>query len=166
MNCKQEEKEIAKQEALYILDKYKITEPPINPIEIAKEEGLQVYSLKFDEDMKDVSGFIHHDTRSICINKLETFPPRRIFTIAHELGHYFLHKKDGYQRDISMRKSIQNIPNIYETQANIFAANLLVPKYLLDKYYEGYTITQLSMLFCVSKPVMQIRLIEEYGSER
>ncbi|MDO5052103.1 MAG: ImmA/IrrE family metallo-endopeptidase [Pseudoclavibacter sp.] len=47
------------------------------------------------------------------------------FTIAHELGHYFLHyllpKKSGPER---FRRGARNRA---ETQANIFAASLLMP---------------------------------------
>ena len=49
---------------------------------------------------------------------------RDVFTIAHELGHYFLHAEGGKKR-ISVRREGNNRA---ELEANWFAANFLLPK--------------------------------------
>jgi len=49
-----------------------------------------------------------------------------------------------------------------EKEANCFAANLLVPKYLLDKYKDK-DVADLAKLFNVSKDVIRFRLKSEYG---
>jgi len=57
---------------------------------------------------------------------LSTFtgPLRDRFTIAHELGHYFLHSKQG---EIPIRASRKGSGRL-EWEANWFAAALLMPK--------------------------------------
>jgi len=50
-----------------------------------------------------------------------------------------------------------------EAEANTFAANLLVPRFMLNKYWEAFSATQLSELFVVSMPVIRNRISFEYG---
>ena len=53
-------------------------------------------------------------------------PQRRRFTIAHELGHFFLH----YDFDESPRewRFTRGGSDLAETQANVFASSLLMPE--------------------------------------
>ena len=84
---------------------------------------------------------------------------RKIFTLAHELGHYFLHshqgvkyRTDGYKYDI--RKE-----SIEEVEANYFAGTLLMPKGLiLKKVAEGLSTQELANYFGVSKTAIRVRL--------
>ena len=48
------------------------------------------------------------------------------FTIAHELGHYFLHYL--HRRDESVASFGRGMRNQVETQANVFASSLLMPQ--------------------------------------
>jgi Zn-dependent peptidase ImmA (M78 family) len=52
------------------------------------------------------------------------------FTIAHELGHYFLHYRAPETHRVGERISIFTRlgRNVAETQANVFASNLLMPE--------------------------------------
>lgn len=55
---------------------------------------------------------------------------RRRFTIAHEIGHYILHPREGLDReDTSANFTLWNDPG-EETEANVFAAELLMPEFL------------------------------------
>ena len=137
-------------------------QPPVNPFYIAKKENLRVNAVKFPLEHKFISGFINYKEKAIYINTLEKFLPRRIFTIAHELGHYFLHRNDIKSYRISMRDTSKQGVSMEETQANIFAGNLLVPKFMLDRF-ENFSVYDLSVLFAVSKEVINIRLDQEYG---
>ena len=67
------------EKSLGVLEKYELTEPPVDPIYITEQEGLTVKLCPFPEQYKNVSGFIHYDTKSIYINELEDFLPRRFF---------------------------------------------------------------------------------------
>ncbi|WP_219082583.1 ImmA/IrrE family metallo-endopeptidase, partial [Shewanella algae] len=62
-----------------------------------------------------------------------THPGRTKFTLAHELGHYFVHRNQMSQSSFECGESDmldgnQDVINI-ETEANIFAANLLMPNH-------------------------------------
>ena len=68
-------------------------------------------------------------------------PNRRTFTIAHELGHYLLHesetmhldsRKDGYTLQLRSPASATG-ESMNEREANLFAAELLMPARFLAK---------------------------------
>ena len=157
----------AKQKAESVLKKHEIVKAPVNPIEIAKKEGLDVSLYEFKE-YKQISGFINYKLNKIYINSLDKFLPRQIFTIAHELGHHFLHRElTEYKYKVSMRDTTKNETTIEEVQANIFAANLLVPSKFLHEFYQKrneYSIYSIAIAFGVSKQVIENRLCQEYGS--
>jgi hypothetical protein len=50
---------------------------------------------------------------------------RQRFTVAHELGHFFMHKKPIVDRARVLRRSLQW--DRKELEANVFAAELLTP---------------------------------------
>ena len=57
-------------------------------------------------------------------------PGRRRFTIAHEIGHFTLHPREGLDReDTAANFTLWNDPG-EETEANVFAAELLMPEFL------------------------------------
>lgn len=57
-------------------------------------------------------------------------PARRSFTIAHEIGHYVLHPRTGLERDDTAKNfSLWNDAG-EESEANKFAAELLMPEFL------------------------------------
>jgi Zn-dependent peptidase ImmA (M78 family) len=68
------------------------------------------------------------------------------FTLAHEVGHWFLHKKeyesikyDSEADFIKIQKSLKDEHRKwFEIQANIFAAVLLVPTDVLEKLTQKY----------------------------
>jgi len=105
----------------------------IDPFEIAKKEGITVIPSKH----LDVNGQIHKDpkTEEVIIEyDISMHPNRQRFTLAHELGHYFLgHLDDGniHFRDPAQNFNLDNY-DPYESEANKFAANLLMPKEKID----------------------------------
>ena len=73
------------------------------------------------------------------INEENDSYERRMFTLAHEIGHIVLHKeliqKKGGQ-DIAYRMDLQSSSDIkMEREANEFAANLLMPQQLFRWLY-------------------------------
>ena len=156
--------EDAKEKALEVLEEYGLTEPPVNPAYIAEKENLTVKLHPFPKPHRGISGFIHYTSKTIYINEFESFIPKRIFTIAHELGHYFLHKdwiENNYR--IAMRNTggIRIKNSIEETEANTFAANLLVPDFMLNIYKKVSLPYNLAILFGVSEPVIRFRMDQE-----
>ena len=106
---------------------------------------------------------------SIIINKNKP-KTRQNFTIAHELGHYFLHKEiikseevlvDGdnsLDNNILFRLDAAET-SMVETEANNFAAALIMPESLVRKAWEDLAdIEEMASVFKVSPSAMSIRL--------
>jgi Zn-dependent peptidase ImmA (M78 family) len=117
-----------------------------------------------------ISGMLERVGNSFLITLNETDPlTRQRFTLAHELGHYMLHRDlvgNGVDDDCAYRSTqigkYHNtlIGSAEETEANKFAANLLMPKDLVNSEWEktGATVQSLAELFQVSEQAMSIRL--------
>lgn len=96
---------------------------------------------------------------AITVNAIEPRFRQR-FTIAHELGHFVLHRNEapeGVTDDTFYRSALSDKR---EAEANAFAANLLMPWHLIDKYVDSGVRTpqELAKLFGVSDVAMNIRL--------
>lgn len=59
-------------------------------------------------------------------------PERRNFTIAHELGHFLLHRNKQSQFVDRADNMLDNTINEFEMQANAFAAELLLPESVIN----------------------------------
>lgn len=83
---------------------------------------------------------------------------RRNFSIAHELGHYFLHSEQGKKPIIANRDT--STPA--EWEANWFAASLLMPEQDLRKDWDEasfrFSHTRLLEKYKVSPAALRIRL--------
>lgn len=80
---------------------------------------------------------------------------RQRFTIAHELGHLMLHPLGTTFRDINSTNSF----NKQESQANRFAADLLMPEWMVRAYLSSTESPEaLASVFDVSAQAMTIRL--------
>jgi hypothetical protein len=85
-----------------------------------------------------VSGELRIREREIHVNAAEgrRWPRRRRFTIAHEIGHWVLHRDDI--ADLVVTRTIEHVPRdaeqattpekVREREANRFAAELLMPE--------------------------------------
>lgn len=143
---------------------------PFKEIE-KKHPDLKIYL----SDMEDeISGAILYDKKkdefkvTINQNKSKT---RQYFTIAHELGHYFLHgekiRKDGYlvDNDQSLSDEIilyrldSRVDTQVEFEANQFAATLIMPEEVVRKAWKIIqNVEECARLFQVSVSAMSIRL--------
>jgi Zn-dependent peptidase ImmA (M78 family) len=101
----------------------------------------------------------------IGINSGEA-PVRQRFTIAHELGHFFLHpQKDAFVDYRDNSRDVMRTPR--EQQANMFAAALLMPGELLQKDVRPFASVGLSedrlyalaRRYMVSEDAMRFRLM-------
>ena len=160
--------------ALELLERYEITNPPIPIEKIAKKIGLNIVTFKFEDDIAGAL-IIEKETGTIGINPTNTIERRR-FTIAHELGHYLMHKigneffvdKDFLVKWRNASTSKYNdIEKTQEIEANAFAAAILMPKNLIiaeiekstmKNLGEGELITELANRFKVSTIAMSYRL--------
>ncbi len=147
-----------------IIDDLGIASPPVNPVDVARQLGVDVEFVTFGGKYYNISGFYDCETTSILVNA-EEYPLRQTFTVAHELGHHMLHREWAKTSDYTMlmRDADYNGRETHEKEANAFAGNLLVPRFMLDRYWQTTSIEGLSKLFAVSVPVIKNRLALEYG---
>jgi Zn-dependent peptidase ImmA (M78 family) len=85
---------------------------------------------------------------------------RKMFTIAHEFGHWMLHRPyfEADKKAYAVLPRFQNPKaNTFEREANCFAAELLVPKKLLLPVRTA-GVAKLADLFGVSREMMENRL--------
>jgi len=125
----------AQREATKLLERYGDS-VPVDVVQIAKECGLTIRKEDLEEE---VSGMlvIQDDHAVIGVNK-NHHPNRQRFTVAHELGHFLLHAKSSqifvdaspvFYRDEQSSEGTKT----QEIEANIFAAELLMPEAALKE---------------------------------
>jgi len=129
------------------------------PIEkIVDHYGFRVAYLNQPSDR--FSGILHRGKKAIGINKNHHLFRQR-FSLAHELGHYFLDHPDVEEEIPDEENSL--LFKIYENEADEFAGELLVPKDLLKRIFKDTPdIDSLKTKFQVSQHVIIIQ-ISKYG---
>lgn len=148
--------------ALDVLDRYNVSEPVVDVIKIAKGEGINVEEIQMPEKYAGVAGFYDENKRTIYVNR-EDGPVRKQFSIAHELGHFFLGHKNY---DVLFR--VPHEKAIYpdgEKEANSFASHLLMPEFMVREYLKKYNLTKndyvrMSKIFGV--PITSMKHTLEY----
>lgn len=103
------------------------------------------------------------NNQAVCtINSSDSWVRRR-FTLAHELGHYVLDHGSGF-RDTAY--SFEVTPDYRETEANYFAAELLMPTEYIQNYLQqnnvnidnNWSIREMANFFDVSERAIYVRL--------
>ena len=140
--------------------------PPVRVGEVADALGIDVVRAPLPPK---ISGLIQpfENGRSgyqIKVNKYEV-PERQRFTIAHEIGHFLLHKEEirsGVVDSIMYRSTLTSRK---EAEANRMAADIIMPSLLVTQELErrggvkdADTVDELAALFKVSSPAMKVRL--------
>jgi Zn-dependent peptidase ImmA (M78 family) len=127
----------AEKTASEVVSRFKITDLPVCPLAIADELGIVVKTR--DATDSGVSGFLMRVGNAFGIHYASHIKNEGFirFSVAHELGHYFLpgHSEalfpdgDGWHESRSGFISDDR----YERQADLFAAALLMPEGLFLK---------------------------------
>jgi hypothetical protein len=112
---------------------------PVRVGAIADSLGLVV---KLSTLPVGVSGEIRPDSRArsgyvIKVNRHES-KERQRFTLAHEIAHFLLHKKDikdGLSDDVLYRSALSNRK---EAEANRLAADILMPASLVQEWMKQF----------------------------
>lgn len=102
------------------------------------------------------SSVVHDDGRFTVFVPSSTSPRRDRFTIAHEIGHYLLHYENaGRKQKVFTRRG----SNHAETQANYFAAALIMPvEHFTQAFNElGGDLWKLARQFDVSPAAAEVR---------
>jgi hypothetical protein len=138
---------------------------PVNVDGIARDLGLPVI---FDQSLDaEIAGKIVRSDRGspsgfeIYIRAADNRRRQR-FTLAHEIGHYVLHRDligDGLI-DSALYRS--KLGEWYERQANRFAADTLMPRGIVRALFRGgmKSYVELAKMLDVSESAVKIRLEE------
>jgi Zn-dependent peptidase ImmA (M78 family) len=140
-----------------------VSYPENSLLELAERAGIKIIETDLHAIRPGLSGAIMYDDPKEKTNPViyihNGIPAgRKTFTLAHELGHHFLHESDKLRLD-DLDYSNDDKDTYEESQANYFAASLLVPKDLLNKKIkDGLKATELADYFQVSIPVIRNRI--------
>jgi Zn-dependent peptidase ImmA (M78 family) len=132
-------------------------EIPVPLEKAAAHLGYACLGFTPTEDTKEISGVIHYGSKRIFINTGESLNRQR-FTMAHEIGHAVLHPSDE-DGVVDLRQSIDIPSSPKETEANQFAAALLMPreKFLKEWGKTCGNVDALATIFGASKQAIEIR---------
>lgn len=150
--------------------------PPVPVEEIA--ESYLLLNITERDDLRTVSGapkdggrlsgLLTAADQTIWVDAREArrSPERRRFTIAHEVGHWVLHARQGDVEDFQRfcrpidLKAEEDRGREVEREANRFAAELLMPEEILNARAEacGFNLPLLASEFEVSVPALELRL--------
>ncbi|HEY3316583.1 MAG TPA: ImmA/IrrE family metallo-endopeptidase [Bacillota bacterium] len=141
------------QETLSLLSLQERTRRDV-PIEaLAGRLGMQVEPGDFG---LAVVGFLMIRPDPVIVFNSRMDRPRQRFTIAHELGHYLLHR-----RDVGYFMCNDRSQNWREREANQFAADVLMPEDLVVATWPEVRQTKwMATFFAVSELAMGRRLGE------
>lgn len=167
------------QKAEKLLKEHGLMNVPVDVFKCAKCVNVDTQSVWFDDE--SISGlFIIKDKSAFIRYNLNDGEARQRFTVAHELGHFFLHSKEtSLFLDKAEKVMYRNFDSTTgekakEREANAFAAALLMPRGLLtaeanklNEEFSDEVIADLAKKFNVSQKAMSIRLsnlgLLEYG---
>ena len=141
-----------------------------NKLELIELLGGKLEYKSYSEwDESDGDGVIEpHDNSFKIILPMHTSTVRDIFTIAHELGHLFIHMDYGTEKFKQKRHNrtpfidhmdLTEDNIIQEKEANHFGANFLMPEKLFRDRFKTTNgdIENLSKYFGVSKSAISTR---------
>jgi Zn-dependent peptidase ImmA (M78 family) len=156
--------DIAARDAQRIAVSRGLKAAPLDVEGLAASVGLRLEYLPL---ATEISGFLRRQNSEwiIGVNSLH-HPNRRRFTLAHELGHYFLHRDVGDFVDRALfRREMQF--DRRESEANSFAAKLLMPETEFRTLVVGRnaSLEDVARYFGVSAAAAKFRA-EALGEER
>lgn len=169
-------------EEVHGYDLYSVA-PPVDVDTIAELLGILVSDApKFAiEDINTIGKITleKNEPARVWINPMEnSYLPRRRFTLAHEIGHFCMHRSTNQTTFVDTKSTMNRSESYWnrsESEANNFAAELLMPADLVrsvgreiinafksESNVEKMPIAQFSekmaIRFKVSNPAMEYRL--------
>lgn len=134
---------------------------------LARDMGLRVYNAKFGSDGTHGLLAVRAGVGSIYVEN-DDAPPRKRFTIAHEIGHFVLHfgAEDGEHADridsfrtVAEPDSSWTAERRREWEANAYASALLMEAGTVRaRWPEIQSLEGMAAWFQVSQQAMAIRL--------
>jgi Zn-dependent peptidase ImmA (M78 family) len=156
MGRRAESADAVERKALEVLKRFGVSGPPVALEDICRAEGLALCFRSFDY----VAGlFINDDVFPVIVVNSRQPLSRQRFTVAHELGHYYLgHERSSFAEPGGASRQ--------ERAAERFAANLLMPAAWVRRHWQMYAanrenrLSVLAGLFEVSQAALKVRLKE------
>ncbi|WP_438014953.1 ImmA/IrrE family metallo-endopeptidase [Sorangium sp. So ce315] len=136
-----------------VLRRLGIEHPPV-PVElIALQLGVRLKEQASSEWIGKVDPTV--DPPVIWINRSDALVRQR-FTLAHEIGHLLLHPLNRMFRDTTLARR----GDLREEEANEFAAALLMPLWMLDRFAKSkqFDATAIADFFKVSHGALAMQL--------
>jgi Zn-dependent peptidase ImmA (M78 family) len=138
--------------------------PPVDLRKIASHCGLKYEEVDYFPDDVDALIVTNPEGSVAVVNKKQSSYRRR-FSLAHELGHFVLHR-DGsvLEETVSIDsppagEESENGSSTTEREANLFAGEILVPVEFLKRHFKpGMTAADVGKLFEVSESVAAIAI--------
>jgi len=156
-----------------LLNHHTVTEAPINVIEICKAWGISIFEDDFGYVENDlgsdknkvaftIAGAIitSPSQKAIYVRKSDSYFKKK-FTIAHELGHYFLQHREKSKTEEVVTVSFSGDRNPEEQKMDVFASELLMPENMVRDYHKGKVFAllwEIADYFKVSELDMKNRL--------
>ncbi|MDR6190356.1 Zn-dependent peptidase ImmA (M78 family) [Agrobacterium pusense] len=128
---------------------------PLDVVALAQSLGLKVIKEPMAEN---TSGYLRREDGgwTLGVNSLH-HPNRQRFTIAHEIGHYFLHREhSSFEDGLLFRKTANR--NHQEDEANYFASLLLMPEVEFRRTLTTSSVEEAAAYFGVSKQAAELRV--------
>lgn len=146
-----------------VLARHGVTQPPVPIKEIIERDGVDVQFVRFQTMSRQIAGFTKFDEARIFVNAEESIA-RQTFTMAHEFGHWVMHRKLFEQNparyNVLLRAPTEgkfsNDP--LEKEANAFAAAILMPASMVRRVKGLVGTREMARLFAVSAEAMEFRL--------
>ncbi len=152
-----------------LLEKHGIKQPPVDLQRLVEREGLEYDEVDYFPDDVDAM-IIPIDGRIVAAVNLNQAPNRRRFSLAHELGHHFLHRdrsvlEDRVTIDSGHELTCGKSKDVYETEADMFASELLIPLAFLKRAYKkGMSIPEVAEIFSVSEQAASVAVSQHFNS--
>lgn len=164
------QKNLIREKAHTELSNSKQKKIPINLEKIVGDANIKLIKEELDNEISGVLKITDDGKATILVNASH-HPNRQRFSIAHELGHYFLHHRPGIHVDKEFRRNSASGEGLHsiEIEANRFASELLMPDFLVEKEIKNVggfldtddeIVEKMAKKFEVSTMAMSIKLHE------
>jgi Zn-dependent peptidase ImmA (M78 family) len=109
--------------------------PPIDLNRLVENAGLTIKQGVFQNN--DISGIYVRNEGIIYLNENHAYV-RKAFTVAHELGHFYLHQEktnETFKRENMEMLDDETMEQ--EREANWFAASILMPRTIVKRLWNA-----------------------------
>ena len=151
-----------------LLKSLSIKRPPVDVVGVAKKLRVRIEQADLSDECSGV--LVRRGSAAVIGVQFAHHPNRQRFTVAHELGHFLLHKGGTYvDKGTTLRfRNLQSGSGTQkeEREANHFAAALLMPAEWVQAEFERHPfdladdsqLQELCRTFGVSAQAMSYRL--------